>query len=308
MKTLIKFLTGSHLYGTNTKDSDKDYVGVFMPDEKELLGLKSKDIIEERTNPSSSGKKNTPDDVDCVWYSLHKFCELARQNNPNIIELFYAPDRNVIECTPTGKILLNHRGLFLSKRCYDTFKGYAESQRKRLEAKTTGPECEKDLKGAYGYNCKHAMHLVRLLFEGAQLIGEESIEFPLNNAKTLRDIKEGKYSMCEFMDLSKHWEGVFDIAYAKSELPAYGDTLNAVNDLVVKLTKSYYGWDNVELLKERFCPKLIRHRDHEGLLRVSSANDDGTLICTDEEGGHGYFRVFTEGIEEVIPSKDGHSW
>jgi predicted nucleotidyltransferase len=31
---ILEIVTGSHLYGTNTKKSDKDYVGIFMPDKE----------------------------------------------------------------------------------------------------------------------------------------------------------------------------------------------------------------------------------------------------------------------------------
>ena len=32
MQTIMKSLYGSHLYGTNTADSDLDYKGVFLPE------------------------------------------------------------------------------------------------------------------------------------------------------------------------------------------------------------------------------------------------------------------------------------
>lgn len=38
---------GSHLYGTNTPESDEDFVGVFIPDTPYLLGLNT---IEEVDN------------------------------------------------------------------------------------------------------------------------------------------------------------------------------------------------------------------------------------------------------------------
>ena len=50
-KLLSTFLTGSHLYGTNTPDSDTDTRGVFVSPREHLLGLancfKVEDKIEE---------------------------------------------------------------------------------------------------------------------------------------------------------------------------------------------------------------------------------------------------------------------
>lgn len=238
-RVLVKFLTGSHLYGTNTPTSDKDYVGVFMPCEEELLGLRGEHIIEDRTNKSSSGKRNTPDDTDCVWYSLHKFAELARQNNPNIIELFFAPERNIVFASQMGKELLVYRDLFLSTRCYNTFRGYAESQRHKLERKGKNMTGRKELAVAHGYDTKFGMHLVRLLIQGTQLLTEGFIKFPLEHARTLMDIREGRLDFRALKHTARHWEGVMDTAYAGSRLPPYKDTFKPINKLVVSLTREY---------------------------------------------------------------------
>lgn len=37
MDLIVKMKFGSHLYGTNTEDSDVDYKGVFLPSKKEIL-------------------------------------------------------------------------------------------------------------------------------------------------------------------------------------------------------------------------------------------------------------------------------
>ena len=36
---ILKVRAGSYLYGTNTLESDEDYIGIFIPEEKYLLGL-----------------------------------------------------------------------------------------------------------------------------------------------------------------------------------------------------------------------------------------------------------------------------
>lgn len=233
---LLKFLTGSHLYGTNTPDSDKDYVGVYMPTETELLGLREEHIIEDRTNKSSSGKRNTVQDIDCVWYSLHKFAELARQNNPNIIELFFAPKRNIIEASEEGKYLLECRDLFLSKRCYSTFRGYAESQRHKLEVKGKNMTGRKELADEHGYDTKFGMHLIRLLIQGTMLLKEGFIKFPLEHSRTLLDIREGKLDFRALKHTAQHWGGLLDTAYASSNLRDYKDTFENINFLVVEMS------------------------------------------------------------------------
>lgn len=245
-RIILKFLTGSHLYGTNTPTSDKDFVSVFMPTEDELLGLREEHIIEDRTNPGFIGsKKNTfsnrADNVDHTYYSLHKFAELARQNNPNIIELLFAPKRNVLECDRIGEMFLDSRDLFVSNRCYNTFKGYAQGQRKKLETKKTNMTGRQDLVKWYGYDTKFASHLIRILFEGTQLLTEGFITFPLGNTKTLKDIRSGSYSMMDLLEEMKHSEKVMDIAYANCKLPNYKDTFKPINELVIDLTRRAHG-------------------------------------------------------------------
>ena len=36
---VLEIISGSHLYGTNTEDSDKDYVEIILPSDKEVFGL-----------------------------------------------------------------------------------------------------------------------------------------------------------------------------------------------------------------------------------------------------------------------------
>lgn len=37
MKILVKAVAGSHLFGTNTEKSDKDFKGVFLPSADDIL-------------------------------------------------------------------------------------------------------------------------------------------------------------------------------------------------------------------------------------------------------------------------------
>lgn len=279
-RIILKFLTGSHLYGTNTPTSDKDFVSVFMPTEDELLGLREEHIIEDRTNSTPRGKRNTfsnrVDSVDHVYYSLHKFAELARQNNPNIVELLFAPERNV-ECDKLGGLFLDNRNLFVSNRCYNTFKGYAQSQRKKLEVKGKNMTGHKELAREYGYDTKFAMHLLRILFEGTQLLTEGFIKFPLGYANTLRGVRSGEYSMMDFLDEAKHSEKVMDMAYANSKLPDYKDTFNPINELVIDLTRRAHGHGVYagEWRREQGVKGLLRPLNFGGKVDTDKGNISG---------------------------------
>lgn len=117
--------SGSHLYGTNHKDSDIDIRGIVYEPKDVLFGLGH---FEQSQEPYQN--------TDTCFYGLKKFCSLALDCNPNIIELLFVPcyDKNIVEYYNYDFIdLVRYRECFLSKKCFKTFTGYAYSQFKRME-------------------------------------------------------------------------------------------------------------------------------------------------------------------------------
>jgi uncharacterized protein len=111
-------ITGSNLYGTATKDSDIDYRGVCIPPIDILLNpfirFDQKDsgfVVKDRT-----------------IYNLSKFMILCADANPNIIELLFVPDKNIIFKDDRWDLIVENRKYFLSKKAKYTFTGYAWSQ------------------------------------------------------------------------------------------------------------------------------------------------------------------------------------
>jgi predicted nucleotidyltransferase len=134
-RLIFKAIVGSRLYGTDTELSDTDYVGVFAPDENLIYGTYNCEQVEISTNSSASNEQNKPDDVDYTCYELRKFIQLASKNSPNIMELLYLPNRNLVVNNDYDK-LLELRKLVLSKQIFKTFMGYAIAQEKLLKTKT----------------------------------------------------------------------------------------------------------------------------------------------------------------------------
>jgi len=134
---ILKIRSGSHLYGTNTETSDEDYVGVFIPEPKYLIGLHKVEQVDESTKVKLDSGKNAPEAVDATYYSLEKFCKLALDNNPNILELLFANQENLVpvEFSYIGEQLLSLRKLFVSKLLKHRFLGYAFSQRHKMVIK-----------------------------------------------------------------------------------------------------------------------------------------------------------------------------
>lgn len=132
---LYKARVGSYLYGTETPESDEDFLGVFLPLPEDYLGLERIDDIDSSTKGSEAQRRNTAEDIDDKYYSLPKFLKLLLQNNPNIVELLFVNKKNIVYIDPRIQPILDHPEWFISQKVKHTFSGYAYSQRQKLIAK-----------------------------------------------------------------------------------------------------------------------------------------------------------------------------
>ena len=127
-------LAGSYAYGTNIESSDIDIRGITLNQKSDLIGL-------------TQFEQYVDDNTDTVIYAFNKMVNLLLSCNPNTIELLgLAPD-NYLYLNDIGKMLLDNKRLFLSKRAIQSFGGYADAQLRRLQnalARDTFPQSEKE--------------------------------------------------------------------------------------------------------------------------------------------------------------------
>lgn len=127
---LFECISGSRAYGTDLPSSDTDIRGVFILPQSDLYGLHYVEQVNDARN-------------DVIFYELRRFIELLAKNNPNILELLCAPADCILQKHPLFDRLQVPN--FLSKRCRDTFAGYAASQIKKargLNKKIVNPIAE----------------------------------------------------------------------------------------------------------------------------------------------------------------------
>jgi predicted nucleotidyltransferase len=233
------------MYGTTTENSDDDYTGIFFPDKKYTMGIKGIEQVEFRTNSTKSGKHNTKEDQDVVLYALRKWIQLAMNNNPNILELLFSPKNCVLINSPIWQRLYDNRHLFLSLKIFHSFRGYAHSQRKRLELKSGNNTGRTDLIEKYGFDVKLASHNIRLYLECIQLLKEEQITFPLPERQLVLQIKTGQWSGEEgfqkFIKLSDELSVRCQTLYDNSKL-RYSPAQEEINDLLIDIQEDYYGY------------------------------------------------------------------
>lgn len=126
-------LTGSYSYGTNIETSDIDIRGITLNQKSDLIGLTQyEQYVDENT--------------DTVIYAFNKIIPLLLSCNPNTIELLGLNPEHYLYLNDIGRMLLDNRKLFLSKRAINSFGGYADAQLRRLQnalARDTFPQSEK---------------------------------------------------------------------------------------------------------------------------------------------------------------------
>lgn len=129
-RAILIALTGSRGYGLATEASDYDYRGVFIATKPYYLGF---DQIEQKEGGwlTESGRFTYLSQDTCI-YELKKFLKLSADNNPNILELLWFKD--YVHLTEVGKVLQQHKQIFLSKKVKHTYAGYGYAQIKKLES------------------------------------------------------------------------------------------------------------------------------------------------------------------------------
>lgn len=130
MNKIFEVKFGSHLYGTNTENSDLDFKGIYLPTAKEIvLGNYKKTIT--TTRPKQEFERNTKDDVDIEIFSLDRFLDLLVQGQTVALDLLFAPPINTVYINDTGTGVMcdidSNRHELLNKNV-NAFVGYAKQQ------------------------------------------------------------------------------------------------------------------------------------------------------------------------------------
>ena len=139
-------LAGSYSYGTNIRTSDIDIRGIALNQKSDLIGL-------------TRFEQYVDEDTDTVIYGFNKVVGLLLSCNPNTIELLGLKPEHYLYLSDIGRLLLDNRRLFLSKRAIQSFGGYADAQLRRLQnalARDTFPQTEK--KRHIFNSVRNAMH------------------------------------------------------------------------------------------------------------------------------------------------------
>lgn len=283
-------VAGSKMYGTSTPQSDLDKRGVTVPPKNVVFGFARRFDVQK------------VEGEDTEIYALMKYMSLVAENNPNIMELLYAPDDCVLKTTPTWEKLREKRDSFLSAKCYHTFSGYAHNQLSRIrghrewlrdppthkptreefglgesgqgvrelargidvstisteaihviekekryktaltrwnqyeEWKKTRNPARAELEAKFGYDTKHAAHLVRLLRMGHEILTLGTLIVRRPDAEELLAIRRGIYSYDVLMEKVDALSAKLDQIYeAENYVVPFAPPKTEISDFAVEL-------------------------------------------------------------------------
>jgi predicted nucleotidyltransferase len=185
--TILRVPAGSNLHGLSLPGKDdQDEVGICVEDIDAAVGFSEFEQYIYRTAAEREGRHDAPSqhgDLDLTIFSLRKFLRLAMQGNPQILQCLFVPSELCIRRDSIGAELQRMAPLIVSRQAGNRYLGYLEAQRQRLlgergQKKVNRPELE----AQFGFDTKYAMHILRLGFQGVELMTTGKLTLPMAEA------------------------------------------------------------------------------------------------------------------------------
>jgi predicted nucleotidyltransferase len=256
--TILRVKVGSEAYGLADEggSSDRDERGVCIESLESHLGLSQFDGLEYRTASIRTGQKDAksgPGDLDLVIYPLRKFVQLALKGNPNIVEMLFIKE-HLKGTNALGSTLQSLAPHIVSRQAGKAYLGYMQTQRRKIgysedeEGVPTGGR--KEYVEKYGYDVKFAMHLLRLGYQGIELLRTGSITLPIKEdlRTQLRAVREGRVPVSEVLGLAEDLEKELRSLLGTSPVREWPD-YKLVEDWMIE--RYWFWWKSQRILVDR---------------------------------------------------------
>jgi predicted nucleotidyltransferase len=229
-RTMLRALVGSTLFGLALEGTDdRDEMGVCIEPIERAVGFSDFEQFIYRDAAVREGRHDAPSapgDLDLVIYSLRKFVRLAAQGNPTVLQLLFIPASSCIVRTALGAQLQELAPAFVSKEAGKRYLGYMTAQRQRLLGERGQKNVNRQtLVAAHGYDTKYAMHMLRLGFQGVEILqtGRVSLPMPESERLWLMSVRRGEVSMQDALTKAGELEREVKDLLDTSHLPEHAD-------------------------------------------------------------------------------------
>lgn len=244
---LFAAIVGSESYGVSSGGSDTDIYGIVIPPLNMIFPHLDGEIPDFGTQKQRFSvwqehkvKADNGKEYDFQVYSIVKFFQLAMENNPNILDFLFVPNRCIVHNTHMGQEIRSRRKEFLHKGAYHKYKGYAFSQmhKMRNHSNSSNPNRKESIE-LHGYDVKFSYHLVRLLDECEQILMTGDLDIEQNREK-LKAIRRGEWTIADLENYFKTKEASLEELYTKSTLPHKPDE-SKIKALLMNCIEEHYG-------------------------------------------------------------------
>lgn len=188
------FVGGSRQHGAILPGkSDLDIFGIYC-ESPERSGLGFANETNYTMQTSGNHTKNTAQDSDFSFKTLHEWAKLAANGNPTQLAVLFTQDEicepDLIDGIWFTHILAN-KNLFVANHGR-SFLGYGQAQLKRMQGlKGQGTHGTRPDEFGIGFDSKAAMHMIRMMQEGLEYVKTGQLTYPRPEVSLLLDIRNG---------------------------------------------------------------------------------------------------------------------
>lgn len=153
---------GSVAYGVSGTMSDVDCYGFCLPPKElvfphlggEIPGFGTQKQRFEVWQQHHINDRSAGKEYDFSVYSIVRYLHLVMENNPNMVDSLFVPERCILHTTPIADLIRERRREFLHRGSYHRFRGYAYQQLKKVQHIRTDDE---SVKNAWAFEVEHGI-------------------------------------------------------------------------------------------------------------------------------------------------------
>ena len=195
MNLLYEVVHGSHLYGTNTSESDLDIKGIYAPYSYDILCGKEPTLNVISFANKGVNEKSDKNTVERKYYSLAKFYWLLSKGDIGCTEMLFARNFATQKFDNFVKEILDYAPRYMISKKIVSFINCANNNIKNAEKSANVNDINIRNKSLY--------NAVRLNMEVQELVNTGKIKFPLTDREYLLNIRNGNVDYQETFNKAK---------------------------------------------------------------------------------------------------------